>query len=135
MPLRAGPVTKLLREYSIWRKTRARRNKFLFPSRKRRLREQRRLWVPNAKNAMSSASLLRLVRMALRQVCGMTVAQAKRFTLHSLRVGGMDYYRKAGVSIGMQAVVASHKSVMTTRRYHRRLPIEQFHELSSMVGV
>ena len=135
IPMRAGPVTKLLRAHYNWRKRHAATNAFLFPSRKLKARGTTRSWVPNRRNAMAPSSLLRLLRRALREVCGMTVAQAKRFTLHSLRVGGMDYYRKSGVAIGMQAVIASHKSILTTRRYHRRLPIEQFYELNSIIGL
>ena len=135
VPMRAGPVTQLMRRHYNWRKKHASTNAFLFPSRKLRARGTKRSWIPNKRNALAPSSLLRLMRTALQQVCGMTKAQARRFTLHSLRVGGMDYYRKGGVSIGMQAIIASHKSVLTTRRYHRRLPIEQFFELSSIIGV
>ena len=84
---------------------------------------------------MSTTSLVTLLRLALRKICGLSKAQAVMFTAHSLKVGGINYYNQLGVSIGMRALIASHKSLATSRRYLRLLPAEQFEELKSMVPV
>ena len=108
-------------------------NTFLFPSRKLQIKDGKRSWRPHPSNPLSPASFCTLIRMALRQVCGLTDEQAKIFSVHSLRVGGINYYKSIGVSIGMRAKIAAHKSLRTSRRYLRLLPIEQFHELDDMI--
>ena len=74
-----------------------------------------------------------LMRQALCEVCGLSPSQAAIFSFHSLRVGGINYYRRLGVSIGMRAKIAAHKSLSTSRKYLRLLPFEQFNELDKMV--
>ena len=90
-------------------------------------------WVPNKSNRLSRASLATLMRHALVEVCGLSNKQAARFTVHSLRVGGINYYKRIGVPIGMRAIIASHKSLVTSRQYLRLLPAEQLDELGHMV--
>ena len=92
----------------------------------------RPVWIPHASNGLSQASLVTLLRKALVQVCGLSERQASRFTVHSLRVGGINYYKRIGVSIGMRAKIASHKSLVTSRKYLRLLPVEKLVELSTM---
>ena len=72
------------------------------------------------------------MRLALVQACGLSEWQASRFTVHSLRVGGINYYKRIGISIGMRAQIASHKSLVTSRKYLRMLPAEKLIELSMM---
>ena len=124
----------MLAAHVRWRATHAHANPFLFPSRRmKRVAHRRPVWVPHKSNRLSQASLLTLMRQALVQVCGLTVQQASRFAVHSLRVGGINYYKRIGVSIGMRAQIASHKSLATSRQYLRLLPAERLIELSAMV--
>ena len=83
---------------------------------------------------MSSASLLRLIRRALVEVCGLSPEQAKRFSVHSLRVGGINYYRSLGVSTELRAQLADHLSLQSNLRYLRMAPTDQLKILSSIVG-
>ena len=134
VPLRAGIATSVLAAHARWRVAHARTNPFLFPSRRLKTMSRRRpVWVPHESNRLSQASLLTLMRQALVQVCGLTERQASRFAVHSLRVGGINYYKRIGVSIGMRAQIASHKSLATSRQYLRLLPAERLIELSTMV--
>ena len=82
---------------------------------------------------MSSASLLRLMRQALVQVCGLSEVQARRFTVHSLRVGGINYYRSLGVSTELRAQLADHFSLRSNLRYLRMNPTDQIKILDSIV--
>ena len=83
---------------------------------------------------MSTSSLLALIRRALREVCGMSKDQAMRFTLHSLRVGGINYYRRLGVPLETRAQLADHLSLPSAIRYQRLSPAEQVSILSRAVG-
>ena len=114
VPLRNRRATRLLARWLYWRRKRVPRNAFLFPSRAPKFRRSTRVWVPNSHNRLSTKTLLSLFRRALREVCGLTKTQAARFSLHSLRVGGINYLRQAGVEIGMRAQVATHKSLLTS---------------------
>ena len=134
VPLQAGLATSLLSRYVRWRRRHAKTNSFLFPSRPRRYRGKNRTWSPNRTNPLSTSSLCSLMRKALHEVCGLSAAQAARFTVHALRVGGINYYRSIGVPIGMRALIASHKSLVTSRRYLRLLPAQQIQDLANMVG-
>ena len=91
-------------------------------------------WRPSPKSRMASSSLLRLVRRALREVCGLSPEQAKRFTIHSLRVGGINYYRRLGVPLETRAQLADHLSLPSALRYQRLPPAEQVRLLSRAVG-
>lgn len=136
VPIRDGIATNLLAAHVRWRESHATNNAFLFPSRRvSKLGSRRPAWVPHPANRMSQASLLGLIRQALVQVCGLTESQAARFTVHSLRVGGINYYKRIGVSIGMRAQIASHKSLSTSRKYLRLLPVEKLVELSMMADL
>lgn len=133
VPIRHGIATELLAAHVRWRRRKAVGNSFLFPSRRlKKLSNRRPVWVPHGSNRLSQASLVSLIRQALVDVCGLSEQQAARFTVHSLRVGGINYYKRIGVSIGMRAKIASHKSLVTSRKYLRLLPIEKLVELSSM---
>ena len=81
---------------------------------------------------MATKSLLSLIRMALREVCSLTRKQAKRFTTHSLRVGGINYYRLLGVPTELRAQMADHLSLASARRYLRMAPQEQIHILGKI---
>ena len=133
IPLRAGWTTRLLARHVQWHSTHARSNAFLFPSRRPRFKGKATSWRPHRRNAMSTSSLMTLMRQALCEVCGLSPTQAGTFTFHSLRVGGINHYRRLGVSIGMRAKIAAHKSLATSRKYLRLLPFEQFDELNTMV--
>ena len=134
VPIREGRATQLLAAHVRWRKSSKNRNKFLFPSRRRRRSKDGRVrWAPHHSNRMSQASFVTLMRHALVQVCGMSERSARRFTIHSVRVGGINYYKRIGVPIGMRAIIASHKSLVTSRKYLRLLPAERLDELSTMV--
>lgn len=133
VPIRHGVATEHLSAHVRWHDNHATGNPFLFPSRRmQRLKRRRPIWAPHESNPLSYTSLLTLMRQALMQVCGLSAQQASRFTVHSLRVGGINYYKRIGVSIGMRAQIASHKSLVTSRKYLRMLPVERLVELSVM---
>ena len=133
VPIRSGIATEALAAHVRWRNAHAAENPFLFPSRRlSKISGRRPVWVPHNSNRLSQASLATLIRQALVQVCGLSEKQAARFTVHSLRVGGINYYKRIGVAIGMRAQIASHKSLVTSRKYLRMLPVEQLVELSTM---
>ena len=64
---------------------------------------------------------------------GLSQAQAKRFTIHSLRVGGVNYYRRLGVPLEMRAQLADHLSLRSNLRYLRMDPTDQIKILDSIV--
>ena len=132
--VRAGKVTRLLAKQSRWLRSRKRRPRFLFPSRVPAFRRGKRVWRPNRSRHMSTSSLLGLMRRALREICGLSVTQANRFTVHSLRVGGINYYRSLGVSTELRAQLADHMSLASSLRYLRLRPADQIDILSSIVG-
>ena len=133
----AGWVTEMLRAHVMFMRRRAPGNFFLFPARQRARSTVggRTRWVPNPTKHISAQSFLFLIRLGLREACGLNSQQAKRFTLHSLRVGGMDHLSKMGVPIGVCAQLMSHKSIVTARRYLRLFAGERIAELDTMVTV
>ena len=134
VPIREGIATQLLAAHVRWRKAHPNGNRFLFPSRRRRRNKHGRMgWAPHRSNRLSQSSFVTLMRSALVQVCGLSQNTASRFTIHSVRVGGINYYKRIGVPIGMRAKIASHKSLVTSRKYLRLLPVERLSELSDMV--
>ena len=134
VPLRAGKVTAMLARHASWLRSRSPRPRFLFPARRRRYVDNKRRWSPNPKSALSSKSLLFLIRMALREVCGLSFAQAGRFSVHALRVGGINYYRRLGVPLELRAQMADHMSLPSSLRYLRMEPADQFRAITSIVG-
>ena len=133
--VRAGMVTRLLATHLRWLRSRRSPPRFLFPARRPGFsrRVGKRSWRYNPNRPMSSASLLRLMREALVQVCGLSPAQARRFTVHSLRVGGVNYYRSLGVSTELRAQLADHLSLRSNLRYLRMNPTDQIKILDSIV--
>ena len=129
--IKGGRVTMMLARHVRWLRSQSPRPTFLFPARKRAGKSS---WRPNHKNRMSTSSLLRLVRRALREVCGLSPAQAKRFTIHSLRVGGINYYRRLGVPLETRTQLADHLSLPSALRYQRLRPAEQVKLLARAVG-
>ena len=77
--VKGGHVTRMLARHVRWLRSLSPRPKHLFPARKR---SGKKSWSPNPTNHMSTSSLLRLIRRALREVCGLSAAQAKRFTVY-----------------------------------------------------
>ena len=132
--VRAGKVTRLLSRHARWLRSQKARPRYLFPSRTARFRGGKRRWFPNKGRRMSTATLLNLTRRALREVCGLSATQARRFTVHSLRVGGINYYRSLGVSTELRAQLADHMSLASSLRYLRLRPADQIDILSSIVG-
>ena len=133
VPLRACKATVMLARHVRWLRARAPENKFLFPARSPFFKNGKRQWRPHKSNGISAASFTRLTRKALSEVCGLSTVDAGKFTIHGLRVGGINFYRKQGVSVSLRAQMADHKSIETSRRYLRLLPHEQFATLSSAV--
>ena len=118
----------------LWHKQNAPDNKFLFPARHPSFEGRRRVWLPHASNGISAASFTRLARLALREVCGLCNGDALKYSIHDLRVGGINFYRRHGVSVSLRAQMADHKSIETSRRYLRLLPHEEFASLRSAVN-
>jgi len=133
VPVKAGKATRMLADHLRFVRSMAPANDFLFPARKQVFRGRKRKWVPNPDNAMSSDSLIKLIRRALCEVCGLSAEQAAAFTIHALRVGGINMYRRLGISTSMRAQMADHASLETSRRYLRLLPAEQIRRLDMMV--
>ena len=131
-PLRRGRASELLAAHLSWLRGLQVRPRFLFPARQRRHILGRAVWCPNTKRAISGPSLLALIRRALREVCGLSVEQAGRFTIHSLRVGGINYYRQLGVPLELRAQLADHMSLPSSIRYLRMSPAEQMNTLASI---
>ena len=132
-PMRRGRATELLASHVTWLRHQARpRPKFLFPARQRKFVKGRLTWRPHPTNAISSASLLNLIRRALREVCGLDTDQADRFTIHSLRVGGINFYRQLGVPLELRAQLADHMSLPSSIRYLRMAPNEQMNALAAI---
>ena len=129
--VKGGHVTRMLARHVRWLRSLPTRPTYLFPARKR---AGMNTWRPNPTKRMSSSSLLRLIRRALREVCGLSAAQAKRFTVHSLRVGGINYYRRLGVPLETRAQLADHLSLPSALRYQRLRPAEQVKVLARAVG-
>ena len=126
-------ATKLLRRHIAFLNVTVPGNRYLFPARKRRVSAGRRVnWVPNTSSGISTSSFLSLLRRALQQICGLTHEQAAKFTLHSLRVGGMNYLHRMGVPIPMCAKLMAHKSPATSRLYLRRFAADLIGELTTM---
>ena len=132
--LKTGKVTRILAEHVRWLNSLRPRPRFLFPARKRRWKSGRPSWVPSRDTAMSLASLLFLIRRALTIACGLSKLQASRFTVHSLRVGGINYYRLLGVPLEMRSQLADHIALSSSLRYLRMEPQQQINVLSSIVG-
>ena len=130
--VKGGHVTRMLARHVRWLRKQKPRPKYMFPARARG--PKRGTWRPKGNKRMATSSLLSLVRKALREVCGMTKAQAARFTLHSLRVGGINYYRRLGVPLETRAQLADHLSLPSAIRYQRLPPAEQLQILSRAVG-
>ena len=133
VPLVDGRATKLLARHMRWKARFAPGNPFLFPSRRRQRAAGRDQWIPSNNAHISTASLIGRMRAALVEVCRISPQHAAKFTCHSLRVGGLNFYTRRGVSIGMRAQIASHKSYAVSRRYLRLLPAERIDELAHMV--
>ena len=126
VPLRKGRPTSMLRRHIRWMRSKKVKCPFLFPARVRVLKGKRRAWYPFPHNQMSTSSLRTLTRMALTEVCGLSRRQAMLFSAHSLRVGGLNFYRQLGASLDMRAQLADHASIDSARRYLRLRPAEQF---------
>ena len=133
VPLRAGKARLMLAQHVRWLRAKAPGKKFLFPARTPCFKRGKRSWRPHLSNGMSDASFTRLTRKALSEVCGLSAADAKKFSIHGLRVGGINFYQKQGVSVSLRAQMADHKSIETSCRYLRLLPHEQFAALTSAV--
>ena len=131
VPLRAGKATVTLAQQVRWLRAKAPGNRFLFPARAPCFKRGRRSWRPHASNGISASSFTRLTRKALSEVYGLSTTDAKKYSIHGLRVGGINFYRKQGVSVSLRAQMADHKSIET--RYLRSLPHEQFATLTSAV--
>ena len=131
--MRRGRVTELLSHHLHFLRVHAPTNKHMFPARKAVFHNRQRQWVPNPSSPISHRSATSLLRMALREVCGLSESQAEGYSIHGLRVGGLNYYRRIGVTTSLLADLASHASIHTTRRYLRLLPTEQLQMLDSMV--
>ena len=130
--IKGGHVTRMLARHLRWLRKQKPRPIFLFPARARG--PKKGTWRPKRNKRMSTSSLLALIRQALREVCGLSKEQAARFTVHSLRVGGINYYRRLGVPLETRAQLADHLSLPSALRYQRLSPAEQIRVLSQAVG-
>ena len=65
------------------------------------------MWSSNPSDFVSVKSLLSLIRRALTSTCDLNDVKVARFTVHSLRVGGINYYRSLGVPLEIRVVLRS----------------------------
>ena len=114
VPIAAGRATTLLAAHVKWRARHVRHNRFLFPSRAPFNYRGHTEWRPNPSNRMSTSSFASLIRMALQEVCGLPKAQANKFNVHSLRVGGINFYKRSGVPESKRHVPRRPVSTETT---------------------
>ena len=133
VPLRAGKVTKLLAAHVSWLRSLSPRPRFLFPARQSCFPRGKLSWVPKKSAAMGTTSFLSFVRAALTTVCGLKPEKANRFTVHALRVGGINYYRRLGVPLELRAQMADHMSLPSSLRYLRMNPADQFRTINAIV--
>ena len=83
---------------------------------------------------MSSTSMLRLVRCALREACGLSMSQSTKYSMHSLRVGGINFYRSIGVPLELRAQLADHMTLPSSLRYLRMAPSDQMGVLARIAS-
>ena len=93
----------------------------------------KRVWIPSRTNKISAASCTNLMRTALTQVCGLSPEQARMFSMHGLRVAGINYYDRRGVSVSLRAQMADHASLHSSQRYLRLQPHERIQKLNEFV--
>ena len=134
-PIRSGKASALIRKHVQWARGATPTNEFLFPSRRFVKQGRERFWVPHPTNHISTVSFRTLIRKALKDVCGMSTEQAKAFSTHCFRVGGINYLARLGVPLETRAKLAGHKSLASSRAYLRALPAEQFSVLTATIGV
>ena len=124
-----GRVTALLQQHLQFVRATVPQNFWLFPARKAVPGRRPRIWAPHPANPLSTSSLRVLMRQALVECCGISSAQAARFTPHSLRVAGINLYRRMGVPLSLRAQIAGHASIESNRRYLRLSGPEQLQQL------
>ena len=93
----------------------------LFPARAGRVAPVR-----HAANHVSTTSVRNALRKALVEVCGLTPAQAKLFSGHSMRVGGSNFMRKLGVADEVHRLMGGWASLASSRGYFQLPATEQF---------
>ena len=81
---------------------------------------------------MSTSSLRFLLRKALVECCGLTVAQAAQFGTHSPRIGGIEELRKCGVPAELRQQMGAWMSRDVALTYLQLNPKAQFDILQKM---
>ena len=113
-------ITLLLRHLCQLRKV-GRTTGPLFPSRQGRVSP-----TMNPSNSVSTSSVRDALRKALRDVCGLSMEQARLYSGHSMRVGGSNYIRRLGVSDEVHRLLGGWASLSSSRGYFQLLATEQF---------
>lgn len=134
VPIRRGRATELLASHVSWLNSLPNRPRFLFPARRRKRKHARLSWHPHPKKSISSTSLLRLIRRALREACGLSMNQSCSYSTHSLRVGGINFYRAIGVPLELRAQLADHMTLPSSLRYLRMAPSDQMSVLAKIAS-
>ena len=107
----------------------------LFPARVSARIQGQRLYNPatNPESSMSVNSLRALIRLALRECCGLSAAQADQFGTHCLRVGAIELLRQKGVPAELRQQLGGWMSASSALGY-LQLPVgAQFDLLQSIL--
>ena len=83
-------------------------------------------------SAMSTDSFRALIRMALRECCGLTKEQADQYGTHSLKIGAIELLRSRGVGNELRQQLGGWMSSSVALRYLQLTPSIQFDILKSM---
>ena len=81
---------------------------------------------PHHNNYFGSQQFREGLRKALRDICGMTLAESKVYGGHSLRVGGSNYMRRMGVDPDVHRSLGGWAVLKSARDYMQLSPTEQF---------
>ena len=83
-------------------------------------------------SAMSTDSFRSLIRLALRECCGLTKEQADQYGTHSLKIGAIELLRSRGVGNELRQQLGGWMSSSVALRYLQLTPSIQFDILKSM---
>ena len=83
-------------------------------------------------SGMKTDTFRALIRMALRECCGLTQAQAEQYGTHSLKIGAIELLRSRGVGQELRQQLGGWMSSTVALRYLQLTPSIQFDILKSM---
>lgn len=106
--------------------------KYCFPARRKTGKTV--FGAPKRENHMSTASFVRLMKLALEEVCTVGEDELRLYGGHSLRVGGSNFMRWLGISEDVHRALGGWAQLVSAKQYMQRSPAEQF-ELTRALAV